>query len=71
MENGGGAFPLEHSMSCRGCHDGMSLRDYFACHIAESLIKSGGTFGSADAEKAYQAATTLLAARIKEYTPTP
>jgi hypothetical protein len=67
MEDGGPAFPLEHSVHCRGCHQGMSLRDYFACHIIQGLLTPGGQITIADAEKAYQAATAMVEARKKDY----
>jgi hypothetical protein len=69
MENGGSAFPnvnLEHG-NRRACSIGMSLRDYFACHIMESLVKPTVEVTQADADKAYQIATMMIIARDKEY----
>jgi hypothetical protein len=64
--NGGPAFPLEHHATCKSCNVGMSLRDYFACHVFEGMLNPGGIFTQEMADKAYQAADLLLTSRVKE-----
>lgn len=67
IKNGDPAFPHEHHKGCIHCHHGMSLRDYFACHIMETLITPGLAPNATTAEKSYQWATLMIDARTKEY----
>lgn len=68
MNNGGLAFPQEHTKDCLHCYAGMSLRDFFACHIMQSLVKPNVESTITDAENAYRYATLLIKAREKDYT---
>jgi hypothetical protein len=61
--DGGPAFPLEHHHPAAGCHVGMSLRDYLACHILESIIAPGTDPNLATAQKAYEWAGLMIQAR--------
>lgn len=61
--DGGEAFPHEHYKGCLHCAHGMSLRDYLACHIMETLITPGLAPNIETAQRAYEWAGFMLQAR--------
>lgn len=69
VENGGAAFPQEHSITRKGADRGMSLRDYFACHVIEGMLLPERSPDISDARKAYQWADLLIQARQEELAP--
>jgi hypothetical protein len=69
MHNGGPAFPVEHNAHSRAAHEGMTLRDYFACHIVQAMLRPTIPLTMADFETAYHYATMMVTARQKEYQP--
>jgi hypothetical protein len=67
MENGGCAFPHEHHRGCTHCEHGMALRDYFACHILDGIIKPGDSPSLIKAQEAYQWSAYMIEARKQDY----
>jgi len=71
--NGGPAFPLGHQLGAEWCHDGMTLRDWFA---SQALASSIHVFTletdlprldyKSAARSAYLLADAMLAERAKE-----
>ena len=79
MNNGGPAFPYEHSSECfvfeNSTSRGMTLRDYFAAQALAGLLASlahpdvdrqGGIDFSVTANRCYEVADAMLAQRQKE-----
>lgn len=68
INNGGAAFPNSVQPDFQYAEAGMTLRDFFAAHIASGMAAFSGTSGVSYgpveiAGRAYQIADAMLAAR--------